>query len=137
MRNKGRIDVIFVLIAIVSLLYIRQYEAVLYYKATPFMNMIYIRVAIPFFYYFLAAYIMALFIDFISVNISDFVKKISVGFSSVVICLYFIVIILELFNYKILPYYGFISKYCILFAVSGCLFALAIKANLNKNDMKI
>lgn len=118
----------FILISLLSLLYIRHYEKVLYYKPiNKFLDIMYSYVAIPSFYYFIAAGITSFIINSLRINIFEKQKKIfkySVGF---VLIIYIILTLSNILYIAIIPFISFWSIYSIIFFILGCFFAFIIK----------
>lgn len=87
----------------------------------------YSYVAIPSFYYFIAAGITSFIINSLRINIFEKQKKIfkySVGF---VLIIYIILTLSNILYIAIIPFISFWSIYSIIFFILGCFFAFIIK----------
>lgn len=121
----------FFLISLLSLLYIRYYEKTLYYKPiNKFLDLIYSYIAIPTFYYFIAAGITILIIGLFKINVSETLKTVSKYTVVFSIIIYIIFLLLNIIGFKIIPLICFTSIYSILFSLLGCLFAFTIKIKI-------
>ena len=130
-----RIDSIYAVISLLSLLYINYYQTILYYKPmltySDIYYCIYQYIAIPSFYCFIAAFIIYTILDFICYNLPKKVVKILTYIIIIALIIYILLILIKIIGITLLPYYGFISVYSVIFFVLGCLIALASHKNRN------
>ncbi len=113
----------------ISLIYINYYQNALYYKPTAkysiIFDKIYEYIATPCFYFFIAAFITAVILNIVNINISKTLRKIFTYVICLTLILYITFIIVRLIRVINLPPLGFHPIYSIIFIILGCLFALA------------
>jgi len=121
-------DVIFLLISLLSLLYIRYYEKILYYKPiNQFLDVMYEYISIPSFYYCIAAFITVFIVNLLKINIPKRSKKILKYAIGLTLMLYVIFVFSNILGLIVIHYIAFFSFYSIIFAILGCLFSLTIE----------
>lgn len=128
--NKSllKIDTVFSLISLLSLLYIRHYENALYYRpVNNIPDIVYTYIAVPSFYYFIAACITTVFINLFKIKIPNLIQKIFMYTVVLILVLYVVFVFSRLIGGAPIPLFGFVSIYSVAFAVLGCFFALTIK----------
>lgn len=124
---------IFSLISLLSLFYINYYEEILYYKPiNRFLDIMYEYIAIPCFYYFIAALITVFVIYLLKINIHQRLGQVLKYALGLTLILYVILIFLNILRIIVLPYIAFYSVYSIIFAVLGCLFPFTKKIKIKK-----
>ncbi|HBY71463.1 MAG TPA: hypothetical protein DEG06_04385 [Lachnospiraceae bacterium] len=132
-KIKIRLDSIYALFAIISLIYVNYYQAVLYYKhATQYSSLLdktYEYIAIPSFYFFVTAFITFVIFDIFKINIARTLSKIILLIMCFVLILYIALVILNIIRVIAIPTVGFASIYSIIFSVLGCFLALASHKN--------
>ncbi|MDF2610065.1 MAG: hypothetical protein K0R92_1539 [Lachnospiraceae bacterium] len=130
-----KIDSIYAVISLLSLLYINYYQTILYNKPmlpySGIYDFIYQYITIASFYCFLAAFITYIILDFIHYNLPKKVIKILTYIISLALIIYILLVLIKIIGFKLLPYYGFISNYSVIFSVTGCLIAFASHKNPN------
>lgn len=136
MKNKEMKNVsIYAVISLLSLLYINYYQTILYNKPmllySDIYYFIYQYITIASFYCSLAAFITYNILEFIHYNLPKKIIKVLTYIISLALFIYFLLVLIKIFGFTLLPYYGFISIYSVIFSVTGCLIALASHKNPN------
>lgn len=117
-KKVVKIDSIYAVISLLSLLYINYYQTILYNKPmlpySDIYDLIYQYIAIASFYCFLAAFITYIILDFIHYNLPKKVIKILTYIISLALIIYILLVLIKIIGFTLLPYYGFISIYSII-----------------------
>jgi len=132
-KIKIRLDSIYALFAIISLIYVNYYQAALYYKHTTQYSFLFDKtyeyIAIPSFYFFVTAFITFVIFDIFNINIAKRLSKIILLVICLVLILYIVLVILKIARVIAIPTVGFVSIYSIIFSVLGCFCTLASHKN--------
>jgi hypothetical protein len=123
MKGKLKPDSVYAFISIISLLYVQYYQATLYYHVTPYsvLDILYLNIAVPSFYFFTAAFIFTVILNFFTFTIHKPLRNILLIIVSLALLLYIALVIA-----KIIPIFVFTSIYLLGFSAAGLLFALAL-----------
>jgi|GEM_PF-2394485 amino acid transporter len=126
-------DSVYAIISLISLIYINYYQNALYYKPTAkhsiLFDKIYEYIATPCFYFFITAFITAILLNIVNINMSKTLLKVLtyvVGLASILYIVFIIVSSIKVIN---LSPIGFNHIYSVIFIILGCLFALASHKN--------
>lgn len=133
-KRSIKSDTVYAFISLLSLLCVNYYQTILYYKQITqysyIIDEIYEYIAIPSFYYFITAFITAVILDFLNINITKTLHKIFTYVISLALIFYIILVLLKIIGMITIPTIGFTSiYYAIVFSILGCLFALATHKN--------
>ncbi len=122
---------IYILISVISLLFIRHYQVNSYnMRFTPLtliLDKIYEYISIPSFYFFLSAYITTVVMIYLKINLPKIISnvfKVTVGFILLIFVGYIIINKIGIIS---IHYLNFVSIYSYIFSIIGCLFALSFK----------
>lgn len=124
MQRRVSHEGVFVLIALLSLVYMRYYEKTLYYKTiNRFFDIVYEYISIPFFYFFTAAFITILLIYLLKINLPKRIVQILNYPIIFAFIIYAIFIFLNITGILSIHFIFLKPMYLILFAALGILFA--------------
>ncbi|SNX53231.1 hypothetical protein SAMN05660242_0733 [Thermoanaerobacterium sp. RBIITD] len=123
-KNMLSYEGVFALIALLSLVYMRYYEKTLYYKPiNRFFDIMYEYISVPFFYYFMAAFITIFVIYLLKINLPKRIIKILNYPVIFALILYVIFVFLNIIGILSIHFIFLKPIYSILFAALGALFA--------------
>lgn len=126
----------YILLSIVSLLYIRYIEVQLDYRLSPQLLYILLRIyefiAIPGFYFFTSSYISAIFVIYMNIKVDKIVLIFSRIIITISMFLYILFIIANISKIINIHFDRLLSIYAVIFIILGCLFALITTKDISQ-----
>lgn len=124
-KNAVRPESIFALFSILSLLYVYYYTTVFYYRSIgTALDFLYEFIAVPAFYFFVAAFMVTLLCSLFSFCGIPWLARKSKPFIAAILMVYVVFVLLKSFGIIVLLPILFGTGYCAVYFVMGGLFAL-------------
>lgn len=136
MKNyKTGSETFWALASVCCLLFIKYYEAVLYYQNINLIaDTIYGLMAIPLFYFFVSSCLATIFIKIFDLPISRITKCIYRAVDIFLLLIYMVLITLKLLGFITIGIIPFVSIYWVIFIAWGCIFAIDVNVQLKKRE---